>query len=61
MGGRLGPHSPEASWVVGANTGLPTDYREHEIHPALRRTAEIITRGGELKDRLSAWRIARRT
>jgi hypothetical protein len=61
MGARLGPHTREASWIVSAETGLPTDYREHEIHPALQRDRDIITVGGELKTRLAAWKATRQT
>jgi hypothetical protein len=60
MGARLGSHSEEASWVVSAWSGLPTDYSEEEMHPALRRSREIITAGYDLKKRLSAWKTERR-
>ena len=62
MGARLGgaAHNREASWVVSKETELPTDYAEHEMHPALRRNSEIITSGLELMKRLSEWKAARR-
>ena len=53
-------HNREASWVVSKETELPTDYAEHEMHPALRRNSEIITGGLELMKRLSEWKAARR-
>ena len=58
MGARLGgrAHVEEASWVVSKETGLPTDYAEHEMHPALRRNSDIITSGVDLMKRLSVWR-----
>jgi hypothetical protein len=61
MGARLGgaAHNREASWVVSKETELPTDYAEHEMHPALRRKREVITSGVELAKRLSEWKAAR--
>jgi hypothetical protein len=56
MGAQLGPHSPERSWVVSAETGLPTDYNQDERHPALMRSDEIISTGMELAMRMSAWK-----
>ena len=38
----LGERRPEASWVVNAKTGNPTDYLEDEKHPELYRTSRII-------------------
>ena len=58
VGALLGPRHIEASWIVNAATGLPTDYGEHEMHPALRRSTEIITSGSELVRRLSAWKAS---
>jgi hypothetical protein len=58
MGTRLGPHRPEASWIVNSFNGLPTDYSEDEWHPALLSEAEIITSGRVLALRLSKWRAA---
>src|SRR4051794_16547466 len=35
--------SPEASWVVNAETGMPTGYEAHERHPALLSNPDIIS------------------
>jgi hypothetical protein len=59
MGARLGPRRPEASWIVNAYNGLPTDYGQDEWHPALLSQAEIITSGRVLALRLSKWRSSR--
>jgi hypothetical protein len=56
MGAQLGPHTPERSWIVNAETGLPTDYSKEEIHPALRHSSEIIGSGMELAMRMTAWK-----
>ena len=56
IGARLGTRGIEASWVVNAATGLPTDYEEREKHPALTRSTELITSGRELMKRLAAWK-----
>jgi hypothetical protein len=56
MGGRLGPHSMEASWIVSAETGLPAGYSQNEVHPALLDKSEIIGSGIELVLRLAAWK-----
>ena len=40
LGALLGPRTPEASWIVSAATGLPTDYSQNETHPALLRSGE---------------------
>ena len=53
---RLYSRSPEASWVVNADTGLPTGYHEHERHPALLSRTEIITNGNELERKMARWR-----
>ena len=58
MGTRLGPHRPEASWIVNAFNGLPTDYSEDEWHPRLLSNAEVISSGRVLALRLSKWRGA---
>lgn len=60
IGGVLGPRRPEASWIVNAGTGLPTDYSEDEWDPALLSQAEIISSGRALILRIAAWRGARR-
>jgi hypothetical protein len=48
-----------ASWVVNEATEVPTGYSEHEMHPALRRTNEIIAGGAELGKRLRDWKAMR--
>ena len=53
MSGQLGPHRPEASWVVSAENGLPTDYNQAEWHPALLSRGEIIKSGRELMLRMT--------
>ncbi len=59
MGARLGPRRPEASWIVNAFNGLPTDYSEDEWHPALLSQGEVIASGRVLALRLSKWRGTR--
>ena len=59
MGASLGGRSLDASWIVNAGTGLPTDYSQSEMHPSLQRKAEIISSGIELVMRLTAWRAPR--
>jgi hypothetical protein len=56
MEARLGPHSIEASWIVSAETGLPTGYSQNDTHPALLDKSEIIGSGIELVMRLAAWK-----
>jgi hypothetical protein len=58
MSARLAPRRPEASWIVNAFNGLPTDYSEDEWHPTLLSRPDIITTGRALTLRLSAWRGA---
>ncbi len=53
---RLYSRSPEASWVVNAETGMPTGYEPHERHPALLSNAEIIGSGVELERRMAWWK-----
>src|SRR5437764_1167045 len=36
--GGLGGRRKEASWVVNAKTGLPTNYPPEHLHPALTRS-----------------------
>jgi hypothetical protein len=60
MGTLLGPHTPVASWIVNAATGLPTDYSQNETHPALLRSGEIITSGIALTLRLASWKASRK-
>jgi hypothetical protein len=56
MGARLGPHRVEASWILSASSGLPTDYSDDEMHPALRSRTEIIDTGRELRRRIDIWK-----
>jgi hypothetical protein len=56
MGAKLGPHRVEASWIVSTATGLPIDYGQDDMHPALLESVDIITTGGELTKRMSAWK-----
>jgi hypothetical protein len=49
----LGPRRPEASWIVSAENGLPTDYDQTEWHPALLSRGEIITSGRALIMRMA--------
>jgi len=56
LGTYLGPHRPEASWVVSAENGLPTDYDQTEWHPALLSRGEIISTGRALMLRLAILR-----
>jgi hypothetical protein len=60
LGTRLGTRRPEASWIVSAADGLPTDYSQVETHPNLFRRNEIIDSGSRLALRVSAWRSTRR-
>jgi alkylated DNA nucleotide flippase Atl1 len=53
---RLYSRSPEASWVVNAETGMPTGYEAHERHPALLSSPDIISNGAELERRLARWK-----
>jgi hypothetical protein len=53
IGAVLGPHRPEASWVVSAKNGLPADYDQSEWHPALLSRGEIITSGRALLLRMT--------
>jgi len=56
MGARLGPRRPEASWIVNAYNGLPTDYSQDEWHARLLDNADVISSGRMLALRLSKWR-----
>jgi alkylated DNA nucleotide flippase Atl1 len=51
--------SPEASWVVNADSGMPSGYAARERHPALLNKREIISRGRELEQRMVRWESAR--
>src|SRR5689334_22348479 len=56
LGSCLGSRRVEVSWIVNAETGLPTDYNRQEIHPDLFSNAEIIRTGSALVLRIAAWR-----
>jgi alkylated DNA nucleotide flippase Atl1 len=45
--------SSEASWVVSAESGLPTGYNLNERHPALLTKREVIASGRELEERMA--------
>jgi hypothetical protein len=59
LGAHLGARTVEASWIVNGETGLPTDYTQNELHPALLSKSEVISSGIELAMRLSAWKAKR--
>jgi hypothetical protein len=59
LGAHLGTRTAEASWIVNGETGLPTDYTQNEMHPALLSKNEVISSGIELTMRLSAWKAKR--
>ena len=59
MGALLGVRRADASWIVNADTGLPTDYSETEWHPDLLSSASIIRTANELTLRLTLWRTKR--
>lgn len=56
VGSALGNRRPEASWVVNADTSLPTDYEQADWHPDLLVSSTIISSNSELALRLAAWR-----
>ena len=56
MGTKLGPRRVETSWIVSTATGLPIDYVQEEMHPALLQKADVITTGTELTKRMSSWK-----
>ena len=56
LSAHFGPHRPEASWVVSAETGLPTGYDQAEWHPALLSRGEIISSGRALMLRMAIHR-----
>src|SRR5436190_16663678 len=51
--------SPEASWVVRADSGMPAGYEPHERHLALLSKTEIISSGRELEERMTRWKRTR--
>lgn len=56
LGALLGARRPEASWVVNADTMLPTGYDQSDWHPDLLADATVIRTGNELTLRLALWR-----
>lgn len=52
-GRKLGDRRPLASWVVRANTGLPSWYCPDQIHPHLCAHRHIIVDSGELQELLA--------
>jgi alkylated DNA nucleotide flippase Atl1 len=59
MGAVLGARRPEASWIINADTGLPTDYEPSDWHPDLLASGDVIRTGHELTLRLTLWRTTR--
>lgn len=59
MGTLLGDRRSDASWVVNADTGLPTGYSEADWHPDLLSEPTIIRTVNELTLRLTLWRSTR--
>jgi alkylated DNA nucleotide flippase Atl1 len=53
VGQVLGARRVEASWVVKAETGIPTNYEPHQRHPELLQNAAIISTGEQLRRLLS--------
>jgi hypothetical protein len=58
IGARLGSRRREASWVVNAKTGMPTNYAPQHLHPALVLSRDIVTSGDELRRRVMEWKAA---
>jgi alkylated DNA nucleotide flippase Atl1 len=56
IGGVLGARRAEASWIVNADTGLPTDYDQTDWHPDLLSNPTVIRTGQELTLHLALWR-----
>jgi hypothetical protein len=61
MGGQLGPHTADRSWIVSAGSGLPTDYTDDEMHPSLLRRDDVIRTGTELVMRMTAWKARQKS
>ena len=57
---RLGGRRVEASWIVNATDGRPTDYAPDHWHPALLES-DILTSGAALALRMSAWKAKSRS
>jgi len=56
IGTLLGPRNREASWVVNAQTGMPTGYSNEDMDPALFEKPEIIRTGQELTQKMAIWK-----
>jgi hypothetical protein len=56
---RLYAKNPQASWVVNAESGLPTGYNLRERHPSLLISTDVITNGGQLQKRMMRWKTSR--
>jgi hypothetical protein len=52
VGGLLSEKCPLASWVVNDATGEPTGYAQHQKHPELHHTPDIIRTGEDLVRRM---------
>jgi hypothetical protein len=52
MGGR--PRDARHSWVVNQETGMPSGYEPHELHPDLQSRPEIVATTESLDAWLSA-------
>jgi alkylated DNA nucleotide flippase Atl1 len=59
IGAMLGARRPEASWVVNAETELPTDYEQSDWHDDLLASSDVIRTGHELTLKLTLWRTRR--
>ena len=49
VGQILGMRRQEASWVVNGDSGQPTDYQPHQLHPELTRRSVIVRSGAQLR------------
>ena len=47
-GSLLGFRRPRVSWVVNADSGMPTGYRESEMDPRVGHATPLVTTGREL-------------
>jgi len=59
VGGRLGARRREASWVVNAETGMPTGYPPDLLHPDLTSRGDMVREGSDLRRRLDLWKSQR--
>ena len=57
LGGGAGRRA-EASWVVNAETEMPTGFLSEHRHPALTANPHIIRTGEELRRRVVKWKAA---